>query len=250
MPGFGVPMPVLGGYHTASTSSYHSYRKGGHHQHQKKKKTKQLLELMDDSGGMYHLIVNRFRSDWRHTDRKIKRIGHIYSINLDQATLDAQKQYLDSITKSRGRVNINSNLWHGTSRNCTVGDDPKNLNLCRHPDCCLCQILRGGYKHSKAQSSGMFGKGIYSTQISSKAAGFSTNNGRSEYKAILLNTVVLGNTYETTKPLRYATKPPSGYDSVYGETGDSSSLKFPEYCVYNDNAIQPTNLVLFKQVSN
>ncbi|KAJ7064781.1 hypothetical protein C8F01DRAFT_1128166 [Mycena amicta] len=205
---------------------------------------------MDDSDEMYDMIATRFRSSWRHTDRSIERIGHIYSINLDEASLDAQKQYLDSITKSRGRVNINSNLWHGTSRNCTVGDDPKDLDLCSHPDCSLCQILRGGYKCSKAQSSAMFGKGIYSTHISSKAAGYSANNGRAKYKAILLNTVVLGNTYETTQPLRYATEPPSGYDSVYGETGDSSSLRFPEYCVYDDNAIQPTNLVLFKEVDN
>ncbi|KAJ6510342.1 hypothetical protein C8R45DRAFT_963787 [Mycena sanguinolenta] len=137
-------------------------------------------------------------------------------------------------------------LWHGTSRNCTLGDDPTNLDLCNDSRCSLCQIICGGFKHSKAQASGMFGKGIYSTTVSSKAAGYSTTNGQSQYRAVLLNEVALGKKYHATQPMQYATEPPPGYDSVHGETGDASPLKFEEYCVYDDNAIRPKYLVLFK----
>ncbi|KAJ6616357.1 hypothetical protein B0H10DRAFT_1799681, partial [Mycena sp. CBHHK59/15] len=142
-------------------------------------------------------------------------------------------------------------LWHATQRQCKLGDDGRGLQLCTDSKCSLCQIIRTSYQKKFSLDSGMwwnddplrFGTGIYSSTTSSKAAGYSENSQASKYKAILLNNVVVGRTYETNQAMKGSTAPPRGYDSVCGLPG--STLKYDETCVYDDDAIRPTYLILY-----
>ncbi|KAJ7190324.1 hypothetical protein GGX14DRAFT_408097 [Mycena pura] len=171
---------------------------------------KPLLALLEDSHEEHEKVASNFTNNWLHTDRKLKKIRRIYKIN---------------------------------------PEEPSRSVFKRIP------IILGGFKQSKAQASGMFGKGIYSTTVSSKAAGYSSTNGRSKYHAVLWNNVALGRKYHATQPLRYATEPPqdmilkSDPTSIGAwETGDASTLKFEEYCVYYNDAMRPKYLVLYKEV--
>ncbi|KAJ7725430.1 hypothetical protein DFH07DRAFT_758656, partial [Mycena maculata] len=144
-------------------------------------------------------------------------------------------------------------LWHATSRRCKLGDEGRGLQLCADAKCSLCQIIRTGFKKSFSLDSGMhvesfltpsrFGKGIYTSTTSSKAAGYSENGRASKYKAILLNNVVVGRAYETNEVMVGSTAPPKHFNSVCGLPG--SALKYDETCVYDDDAIRPTYLILY-----
>ncbi|EKM52988.1 uncharacterized protein PHACADRAFT_99581 [Phanerochaete carnosa HHB-10118-sp] len=147
-------------------------------------------------------------------------------------------------TFTRKRVGNEQKLWHGTIRQCKLGDDGRNLRPCGDPQCALCQIISTSYQKKFSDSRGRYGKGIYSSTTSSKAAGYSKNGQPSEYKAMLLNNVVVGRTHETNDAMSRATSPPKGYDSVCGLPSDGG-LKFDETCVYDDDAIRPVYLVLY-----
>ncbi|KAJ7768117.1 hypothetical protein DFH07DRAFT_736421, partial [Mycena maculata] len=134
-------------------------------------------------------------------------------------------------------------LWHATLRRCKLGDDGRGLQLCTDAKCSLCKIISTGFQKRFSLSSGMFGQGLYATTASSKAAGYSRNSQASKYKAVLLNSVVVGKAYETDDAMNGATAPPPGYNSVCGLPGNG--LKYDETCVYDDNAILPTYLVLY-----
>ncbi|KAJ7481395.1 hypothetical protein B0H11DRAFT_2023739 [Mycena galericulata] len=254
--GFPGPLPMYGGGHYGGPApgGYGGFGGYSYHQHpgwtpdlmcMEIEKEPKLLELLEDSHKRYNDVALSLTINWHHTDRKLEGIRYVYKIKPKQSSIFAYDEYLTRLDDDTVWM-----LWHGTSRNCTLGDDPTNLDPCDDSSCSLCQIIRGGFKNSKARASGMFGQGIYSTSISSKAAGYSTTNGRSPYRVLLWNEVALGKKYHATQPRRYATEPPPGYDSVHGKTGDSSTLKFEEYCVYDNNAIRPKYLVLYKEVAN
>ncbi|KAJ7481396.1 hypothetical protein B0H11DRAFT_2023742 [Mycena galericulata] len=146
------------------------------------------------------------------------------------------------------RVGNTKRRCHGTSRKCCLGDDPHNLDLCNDSDCCVCQIIREGYEQSRARPSGLFGKGIYCTSTSSKAAKYSRTKKRSKYDVVFLNNIVFGKDYSSPQPLCNYTEPPAGYESVYGKAGYTSTnagktLEYDEICVYDDNAIWPIYLM-------
>ncbi|KAF7362583.1 ADP-ribosylation [Mycena venus] len=148
------------------------------------------------------------------------------------------------------RIGNEQKLWHATLRRCKLGDEGRGLELCADAKCSLCQIIRTGFKKRFSLDSGMFGKGIYTSTTSSKielsvlgAAGYSENSRASKYKAILLNNVVVGRAYETNKAMVGSTAPPKGFNSVCGLPG--SALKYDETCVYDDDAIRPTYLILY-----
>lgn len=63
--------------------------------------------------------------------------------------------------------------FHGTRRNCTLGDSPQDLRTCSSRLCNLCGILKHSFKVSRAGTDPernflRFGHGIYTTSVSSK----------------------------------------------------------------------------------
>ncbi|KAK7001569.1 hypothetical protein R3P38DRAFT_3217166 [Favolaschia claudopus] len=136
-------------------------------------------------------------------------------------------------------------MWHGTTRICTYGDDPKKLYFCKDSKCSLCRILQWGYSLKKANPGGLLGKGIYSSPVSSKSSQFCKNTKSSKYQALILNRVVVGNTYKTTYALNNSTAPPTGYDSV-SASGGGGLVNFDETCVYDESMIVPCMLYMYK----
>lgn len=124
--------------------------------------------------------------------------------------------------------------WHGTNRNCNIGDNGRTSPCCS-PHCSLCRIIKTSFNvaHSKKKTGwGRFGQGIYTSSTSSKLVGckslliitlihaisrsndYSKNLVSSPWKAILLAYVVVGNAKKFTTSQPTLTKPPVGFDSV------------------------------------
>ncbi|KAK7001570.1 hypothetical protein R3P38DRAFT_1799241 [Favolaschia claudopus] len=136
-------------------------------------------------------------------------------------------------------------MWHGTIRTCTLGDDPNNLNLCTDLGCSLCRILQGGYSIDKARPTGMLGKGIYFSPLSSKASQYTRNTKSSKYHALILNRVAVGTTCTTAQARNNFTDPPAGYHSV-SAGGGGGLVKFDETCIYDADMVLPIMLYLYK----
>ncbi|KAJ6451450.1 ADP-ribosylation [Mycena sanguinolenta] len=196
----------------------------------------QNLQLIP-AGPVFNSVSYQFSTSWRHTDRPRPRVRYVYKITHVNADSESTHQAYAK------RIGNEQKLWHATARRCKLGDGGQGLQLCSDTQCSLCQILRTGFKKKFSLHSGMFGKGIYTSTTSSKAAGYSQNSRASKYKAMLLNNVVVGRAYETNKAMVGSTAPPKGFDSVCGLPG--SALKYDETCVYDDDAIRPTYLILY-----
>ncbi|KAK7061230.1 hypothetical protein R3P38DRAFT_2828296 [Favolaschia claudopus] len=206
-----------------------------------------VLKRLKYSESRFQDIASKFRESWLHTDRKLANIGFIYDCQVDETLWYDYREYSERVG------NTQAPLWHGTSRKCTLGDDPSNAELCHNSDCSLCQIIKTGYKTGHARSSGLLGSGIYTTTVSSKAAKYATTSKKSKYNVVLYNIVAVGRRYNATGPMKNASSPPPGYNSVYGNPGVTSlgpgkrSLQFIETCIYDDNAIEPLYMVLFTE---
>ena len=123
--------------------------------------------------------------------------------------------------------------WHGTNRNCNIGDGGRT-SLCSFPQCSLCCIIKTSFDiaHSKKKTGwGRFGNGIYTSSTSSKFVGYSSNAtivlilvprsndysknlAPSPWKAVLLAYVVVGNAKNFTTSQPALTQAPAGFDSV------------------------------------
>lgn len=133
-----------------------------------------------------------------------------------------------------GRSAGNENRrWHGTTRECNLGDNG-NCTLCSSHTCSLCCIIKTSYNlnlFGKKTGWGRyvafidvifcyldthvrFGHGIYTSSTSSKSNDYASNVNPSGLKAILLNKVIVGKGYKMTQDNTSLTAPPSGYDSV------------------------------------
>ncbi|KAK7001572.1 hypothetical protein R3P38DRAFT_3368447 [Favolaschia claudopus] len=159
----------------------------------------------------------------------------------------------ESFIRNAARFGSVRLMWHGTTRTCTLGDNPKNLNFCTDYNCSLCQILQWGYSIAKANANGMLGKGIYFSPLSSKqgistvcpqamltyfrASNYARNTSRSKYHALILNRVVVGNTYKTTHSQNYSTGPPAGYHSASAASG-GGLVKFDETSIATRRSLE------------
>ena len=146
--------------------------------------------------------------------------------------------------KARGNEN---RRWHGTKRRCNLGD-PGIRTFCAQEGCSLCCIVKASFDlgfFKAATGWGRFGHGIYTSSTSSKfvspqpngrfshasdigvvtsrANDYSKNLGiTSEWKALLLNKVVVGHGKKLTRGNKSLAGPPPGYDSVSIATEGSS----------------------------
>jgi len=137
------------------------------------------------------------------------------------------------VSKNQTRGN-ERRRWHGTTRKCRVGDKGVTT-LCSNPSCALCCIMKTSFDLSffaKKTGRGRFGAGHYTSSTSSKfvphslitvglpsngfdrADTYSRNDCTSNWKAMLLNNVVVGRGYKMTFNNTTLTEPPAGYDSV------------------------------------
>lgn len=106
-------------------------------------------------------------------------------------------------------------LFHGTKRACRIADSSSDVTCCTQDDCNLCRILKGSYNMERAKGARMFGPGIYSTLVSSKADDYTTNVAYNRQTRIMIvNHVALGRSkmmYEPSHDMQHA---PHLYNSV------------------------------------
>ncbi|TEB22902.1 hypothetical protein FA13DRAFT_1640556, partial [Coprinellus micaceus] len=137
-------------------------------------------------------------------------------------------------------------LFHGTTRTCALGSSDNHTKLCHRIDCNLCLILRGSYDIEKAASTGMFGTGIYSTNVSSKADLYASRN-RPHLKSVILNHVVLGRTQLMKAADHSLQHAPDIYNSVTGATGNQGgALAYHEAIVYREDAMCASAVIFYE----
>ncbi|KIM80422.1 hypothetical protein PILCRDRAFT_73161 [Piloderma croceum F 1598] len=197
-------------------------------------------------------VADQFRASWRHAGKVCPPVKAVYKIIGSQSSLAKYDAYRAAVEArgnfvSSGRSAGNENRrWHGTRRECKLGDKG-NTKFCTSPTCSLCCIIKTSFDLSlfgKKTGWGRFGRGLYTSSTSSKSNDYSSNKSSSPYKAILLNKVVVGKGYKVTENNTSLTAPPSGYDSVLAEKG--GKLNFDELILYNNDAIRPSFLVLYE----
>jgi len=199
----------------------------------------------------FRSVANQFQESWRHPTA-CPTVRAIYLIVSQQQMLDKYKAYRDAteargnfVSKQRSAGN-EQRRWHGTSRQCTLGDSG-NTQLCSASNCSLCGIIQTSFslKYFKKKTGwGRFGRGIYLSSTSSKSNDYSSNSDpNSPWKAILLTKVVVGKGYKMKNDDTTLTSPPAGFDSVLGEVG--KSLKYDEVVVYREDAMKPSYLVMY-----
>ncbi|KAG9030057.1 hypothetical protein FRB95_004591 [Tulasnella sp. JGI-2019a] len=191
-------------------------------------------------------VSGQFTLAWKHTPKPPK-VVHVYKIILPQKLHDSYEAYRAAV-EARGNFSKKGmqpgnerRRWHGTTRKCTIGDDPKSLTPCSTSGCSICAIIRSSYDVSYA-AMGMFGKGIYTSATSSKSDGYTSSSG-SANKAMFLNRVVVGKGHILTQAQNNLTAAPPGCDSVIANAG--AALKNDELIVYNNDAIRTSWLLIY-----
>ncbi|KAF9790513.1 hypothetical protein BJ322DRAFT_395572 [Thelephora terrestris] len=206
------------------------------------KKAPAIVQVPEDHNN-YKSIESQFKQTWKGT--ACPEVKAIYKVIVAEASMKQYKKYLDGVEakgnfvamgKSRGNEN---RRWHGTTRKCQLGDIG-NKTFCADAGCALCCIIKTSFNMAKSNT-GLFGRGIYTSATSSKSDGYSKNVGiTSVWKAMLLNTVAVGNGKKVTLVDTSLTQPPPGYDSILAERSND------ELIVYNDDAVRPSYLVMYK----
>ncbi|KAK0205008.1 hypothetical protein DFS33DRAFT_722745 [Desarmillaria ectypa] len=203
---------------------------------------------------MFKNVQNQFQLGWRHNTR-CPTVRKIYKIILKADISQKYQQYRDDVEKA-GNFKSDPNLtagnekrrWHGTKKDCSLGDpnSKQGTALCNAPSCSLCSIIRESFninQWGKNTGWGRFGKGIYTSATSSKANDYIHNTGHSDYRAVLLNNVVVGKGRKLRQDDPTLTQAPAGFDSVLGERG--GSLNHDELVVYKGEAIRPSYMVVY-----
>lgn len=202
----------------------------------------------------YRSVEGQFNQTWRH-NTNCPEVKAIYKIIVTEASLRQYQEHQENVEargnfvalgKSRGNEN---RRWHGTKRKCRLGD-PGYTSFCAEAGCALCCIIKSSFdiKFFKAATGwGRFGHGIYTSSTSSKSNDYSKNVGiNSDWKALLLNKVVVGNGKKLINDDTSLTEPPPGFDSVLAEVAPGGSLNYDELVVYHNDAVRPSYLVMYK----
>ncbi|KAF9790498.1 hypothetical protein BJ322DRAFT_999170 [Thelephora terrestris] len=211
-----------------------------------------ILKVPEDHRN-YKGVEKQFKQSWRH-ETVCPEVKAIYKIVVTNAIMGPYQEYLESVEAqwgfvAQGKPRGNENRrWHGTRRKCTLGD-PGNEALCADPGCSLCCIIRESFDikyYKMATSWGRFGRGIYTSSTSSKCNDYSMNMGaESEWKTLLLNTVIVGNGKKLINDDISLTGPPPGFDSILAEVVPGGALNYDELVVYKNEAIRPSYLVVY-----
>jgi len=208
------------------------------------------LDLLEEGDALYDKAQGWFEDGWEHPD-KTYELEAIYYINPEAP--DVPQQYddnLDYVRRVRRRMggsDPQEYLFHGTRRACRVGDDDDHIWPCNLSDCNFCHILKLSFSLGHASAGGMFGPGIYTSSVSSKADEYVMNyHVRSNKHAMFLSNVVTGNSEQMYTAAHGKRSPSPGYDSVTAVTrSDGGSVTYPETVVYRTDAILPTMVIIY-----
>lgn len=198
-------------------------------------------------------IQTIFQNGWKHTTTQptLHSIYVIYPIqNVDtgyfghQNALESRHRFVN-----RGMLHGNEqSRWHGCTRACRLGEQGQTTP-CTYTNCQLCTIIRSNFDVPWVARQGRWGTGAYTSQTTSKSHLWTGNLQipKSPWTALLLNYVLVGNTYTPQWDMNTLVQPPAGYDSVSNPTHNQprGPLDYDTTVVYNRDSIRPTYLVLY-----
>jgi len=190
----------------------------------------------------YHIIAKKFNDGWQHPKAR-PTIQNIFYVAYSGSGLT----HLGKFSDYSNKVGNTQMMFHGTKRACTVADNPRNVACCTASDCNLCCILRGSYNMERAKGARMFGPGIYSSLVSSKADIYSMNkNGTMRSRVMIINQVSLGRTkmmFEASHDMQHA---PHLFNSVTAATfPEGGKVKYHEAVVYREDAICANAVIVY-----
>lgn len=193
-------------------------------------------------------IEKEFKTMWRHESTIVTTVDSVWRVRTDHLKKDYEQYRELILQKLKSVKNINEvNTYHGTTLSCNLGVKG-NTNVCNRHDCNLCNIIKSGFKTKKAKVNDFmgFGKGVYSTPISSKAHGYNSGSelglGKGR-RAVLACKVLLGRPFFTETYIPNLGQPPEGFDSVWAKPG--KDLKFEEIVVYNPKAMMLNYIIVY-----
>ncbi|KAG8905715.1 hypothetical protein FRC01_008254, partial [Tulasnella sp. 417] len=179
-------------------------------------------------------IVKQFNDTWQGTAKPtVHRICKVVNSKAVEDRFQAYRQKVEQAGKwvSQGKTAGNENRrWHGTVRECTVGDDPNKLDMCTSTACKLCCVIRTSFD-MKYVAVGVYGLGIYTSAYSSTSHGYTRVATKgSPYRAMFLTRIVTGKEHIFTSGVTNpnATAPPAGYDSVCSNFLPASSVNLKD----------------------
>ncbi|KAF4978808.1 hypothetical protein FZEAL_4875 [Fusarium zealandicum] len=199
---------------------YDPDNKGNHDQYKPLSKTDDRYEQSKHSclfvNPTHHPVEKYFNEDWLSsgTSAEVKAIYHVTEFSFAHSSIG--KRFSDYLRSAGGKFRT---LYHGTRRGCHIGEQDGPLQLCRNGECYLCNILRDSFKLDRTAPGAMFGKGIYTTDISSKADGYVMNHHLSSHLHAML------------------------VEAVTFDRG--GSVMYPETVVYREDAIVPVAVVMY-----
>ncbi|KAJ5810482.1 uncharacterized protein N7503_002700 [Penicillium pulvis] len=168
----------------------------------------------------YQKVSREFNSKWKHS----KTTGELVSIYVIKNAKDPKLEL----------------RFHGTQRACKIGSG--SLEPCDKEECYLCSILKNGFSLEHANPRAMFGRGIYSSVVSSKANIYAKNHHVRSKKHVL---ILCGLDPGRVKNMK-AAGTPGRCDSVEGLTkANGGQLAYQESVVYNTSRIKPIGLVVY-----
>lgn len=121
-----------------------------------------------------YVVERLFDSGWKHLEKKRPRIKRILAVSLPNhlnESYEAYKYVKNALSEgdgvrglTLGGMNCRTRLeakndyhganeqlvFHGTSRQCSLGEYEECISLCGSTDCSLCSILRTSFLVSKA----------------------------------------------------------------------------------------------------
>jgi len=225
------------------------------------------IELLNPTRAEYKSILDQFQRGW--TDQQGKGlcpatsdIQHIYIINkiyknYETCATPLRKDKSIQVFGSGGRGN-EQRRFHGTflAATCTLRNGSAQLCNFSSTGCYICSIITGGFRLDKVGATtnfSRFGSGIYFSASSSKGADYSrisTNKKQvpnASIYGLLVCKIMVGKAYSYTNDNTTITQPPQGYHSVLGEASRSGSLNINEVVIYNENAICPRYVIVFRK---
>ncbi|KAG8916862.1 hypothetical protein FRC00_014305, partial [Tulasnella sp. 408] len=151
-------------------------------------------------------IVKQFNDTWQGSNKPtVHRICKVVNSKAVEDRFQAYRQKVEQAGNwvAQGKTAGNENRrWHGTVRECTVGDDPNKLDMCTSTACKLCCVIRTSFDMKYVAVGVSHGY----TRVATKG---------SPYRAMFLTRIVTGKDHIFTSGVTdpNAKAPPAGYDS-------------------------------------
>ncbi|RSL52547.1 hypothetical protein CEP54_010862 [Fusarium duplospermum] len=172
------------------------------------------LYRLSESNHLYQDLREDFYNSWRHPDKRAT-VRAIYCVRESELNASYRgRRFNQYCIRGGSRFKLR---YHGTRRACHVGNGS------------------------------MFGNGVYSSTVSSKADIFAENHHiRSTLHAVLICRVVSNRPQYLRRPDNCRSRPDPGYDSVEAVLDrNGGRVRYPETIIYREDAIVPVAVVMY-----